>query len=103
MTGDEFWGKPKRLPNSYDLPVTHCPHCGHKHDAATNLEAPRAPGQGDVSICLECGGIAVFDADPLRLRLPTPDEQAQLESNQAVVSAQLVIVAMGMEKDARTD
>lgn len=96
MTEDEFWGKDE-LPNTFSMPVTYCPHCGHKHDAATNLEAPRAPGKGDVSICLECGGVALFDVDPIRLRLPTPAEQIELESNQAVVSAQLVVVAMSME------
>jgi hypothetical protein len=97
VTEDEFWGRPKD-DRTFNMPVTYCPHCGHRHDAATNLEAPRAPGKGDVSICLECGGVALFDMDPVRLRMPTPAEQVELESNQAVVSAQLVIAAMAMEK-----
>ena len=37
---------------------TNCPSCGHEIDAATDIsDEGNTPSNGDISICLYCGGI----------------------------------------------
>lgn len=56
-----------------------CPHCGYISDAVTSLEGAAHPSDGSVSICIDCGLIAVIDSRaPFGLRLPTPDERAEM-------------------------
>jgi DNA-directed RNA polymerase subunit RPC12/RpoP len=59
------------------MPEYRCLDCGAVHDAATNF-AGETPSSGSVSICAECGAIALFD-DFLQLRRPTPAERASIE------------------------
>lgn len=64
----------------YRLPYSLCPRCGYAMDAHMSLKdgrKERAPHQGDLGICAECGSTLVFDAD-LRLRVPTEEELAGL-------------------------
>lgn len=55
-----------------------CPVCGKKLDAATHVEKEEAvPGPGDISICLYCATVSVFD-DNLKLKQMTNEEFAGL-------------------------
>ncbi|CAJ5618854.1 Uncharacterised protein [Burkholderia pseudomallei] len=62
-----------------------CPHCGahnDRHSAVTEPgEAPAPPSDGDVSICISCGELAIFDMHERCLRFPTIDEANALEGN----------------------
>ena len=46
-----------------NLPESSCPRCGYPFDAATNLCGPRGPQEGDLSVCIACGTILVYEAD----------------------------------------
>lgn len=55
-----------------------CPVCGKKLDAATSVEKEEAvPDPGDLSICLYCATVSVFD-DNLKLKQMTNEEFAEL-------------------------
>ena len=50
-----------------------CPKCGVQHDAATASDGSGiGPVKGDLSICVDCGSINVFDDD---LKLVTITEE----------------------------
>lgn len=56
------------------VPKSHCLNCGYELDAATCMEEGKPPARpGDLSICLQCGWLSVFDKK-LRLRAPNADE-----------------------------
>lgn len=62
---------------SYDTAVV-CPFCQAKHDAASSTKAtdisqgrPRAPKDGDLSICIQCGEWCIFENNALAI----PDEE----------------------------
>ena len=65
------------MPNAatFKLPTSHCPHCQTKLDGATALQNS-VPNPGDVSICIECGEVNVFD-EAMKLRVPTKQEQQE--------------------------
>ncbi|RBB38887.1 hypothetical protein DPV79_16025 [Burkholderia reimsis] len=52
--------------------LTTCPFCGKRNDDHTGVRGHIVPEDGDVSICIGCGQLAVFDHDALRA--PTDDE-----------------------------
>jgi hypothetical protein len=46
------------------IPSGQCPVCGYETDAATNpLEDSKRPVAGDISICMKCGEIQIFNED----------------------------------------
>ena len=45
-----------------------CPACGHKLNAASS-DQPCEPVQGDLSVCIACATLLVFDADLSLLQL----------------------------------
>ena len=48
-----------------------CPNCFYFFDSDTNLEDEAiAPTEGDISICLNCGTILMFDKDLKRVEMP---------------------------------
>lgn len=56
-----------------------CPYCGTAHDCSTAVANDKLrPSSGDVSICAQCAGLALFD-DDLQLRKPTEKEQVELD------------------------
>ena len=57
--------------NSTDTPRNLCPACGYLIDAASALAGRGAPRPGDVSMCLSCGEVLMFD-DALRSVVPPP-------------------------------
>lgn len=71
-----------------DTPPTKCPECGHKIDAATGPVVPKA---GDVSICIYCSAINVFNAD--RTIRPATDEEMREFAGDPRIKAYLAAVA----------
>lgn len=68
---------------SVKVKLSHCPHCNYRVDGATHLkDAKLAPGPGDITMCISCGGWSVFDRR-MRLRLPTSEEQLWIDNNPA--------------------
>lgn len=58
----------------FDIPSI-CPICNAHHEAAANTESQAMPTDGDVSICIVCHGISVYDfSRPGKLRFPTDAE-----------------------------
>jgi len=46
------------------VPPSACPTCHELNDAATDIDNTNAtPKEGDLSVCLNCGEIMVFNAD----------------------------------------
>lgn len=71
-----------------------CPDCGYFTEAATGINNQRPPSPGAVSICISCGGVAVWDAD-MRL-VAAPDLELPYEA----AIAQDLIRARGPIKKA---
>jgi hypothetical protein len=85
-----------------DTKENQCLACGYKHDAVTEIihDHGVAPREGDVSVCLNCGATAVFNAD-MTLRHPTAEEKAAITLNKDVLLAQITRAAVVTE-DLRT-
>ena len=64
------------------LPGSECWRCGYRMDAASAFDAsdPRPAREGDPSVCLRCGAVAVFTAG-LELRKMTPREVSELDGD----------------------
>ena len=70
-----------------DLPVSFCPVCNYKLDAATPADDPDAvPEPGCVSVCIHCVSVHVF-GDDLRLRPPTAEELDRLRTDPEIRAA----------------
>jgi hypothetical protein len=71
------------------IPEQRCKRCQFKIDASTYAQqGDRIPEAGNVSICVACGYLQIFN-DDLTLRDPTEQEREQLERNPNVIAAQL--------------
>jgi hypothetical protein len=46
------------------------------------------PRGGDVSLCIMCGNLMIFNAD-LTIRKPTKEEQSELALNPLIIEAQI--------------
>ncbi len=70
---------------SIDLPICKCPKCGKVLNDATVAFGERLDAEpGDSwSICFYCGAIVLFDKQLNTLRLPTPAEWSDVESDPA--------------------
>jgi hypothetical protein len=58
---------------SHRKAASPCPFCGKVMDCASNIEGKGAPEPGDVSLCIYCGGVMIFDRE-LVGRKPTDPE-----------------------------
>lgn len=66
------------LPNDFNVDCV-CPQCRAIHDGMANMMDTRHPEDGDVSMCIVCGGISIYDhTNPTRLRFPTDDELVEI-------------------------
>lgn len=81
------------------LPRCPCPTCGYVVDSATHVgDKEISPNDGDLSLCLKCGEILVFNPD-LSLRASTlndlmglpADTNATLERAQTLIRAKRFI------------
>jgi hypothetical protein len=69
---------------------THCPRCGRGNPLHSGKHSDDVPVAGDVSICFKCRTVGVFDTGPfgaLLVRLPTAEEQQQIDSDPQVKRA----------------
>jgi hypothetical protein len=71
--------------------MTTCPHCGIVELHHENISVPGEPVAGDVSMCMNCGGWAVFEhvgaTAKLVLRKPTLTEDAAIHRNSEFTAA----------------
>lgn len=73
-----------------DTPVAPCPHCGEELDVASGLGTQDGPKPGDISLCIDCGGVNIFDEN-LKPRLPTQEENQKAEQNPMVFFGRLAM------------
>ncbi len=66
--------------------ANRCPHCGYQTDCVSSVGSGRKPGDGNLSLCFECGEWAVFGPD-LRLRAPTDKEFVVIGEDKACRTA----------------
>lgn len=84
-------GAPARAPHGVMLPsYIECPHCLHQMDRTTGMTGREMPRPGDVSLCIRCAGIALFD-ERLQIRAPDEAERLELEAEPAVTRTQALI------------
>ena len=80
-------------------PESRCPQCNYKTGAATQVHGEEgSPEAGSISVCLNCGQLAVFNAD-LTLRRMTREEIADTMKDQGawqtITKAQRMIEQRG--------
>lgn len=77
-------------PRCVRMPETRCPRCGATFDAASDEwnEHPRGPRAGDMTICVYCAAVLVFE-EQLALRLFTDADLERLHPEQVI---QMVIM-----------
>lgn len=78
------------------LPHSKCHHCAANLEAATAVgPEARRPMPGDVSVCIRCGELNIFDAE-MRLRAPMDDQKAEFMADpdvrRVVASAKKMIL-----------
>lgn len=72
--------KHKAIPGERLATSPGCPSCGKIIDGYTSADFDRAsPQPGDVSMCWYCGGIMVFDGEPLSVRKPHAADMEEIE------------------------
>jgi hypothetical protein len=60
------------------LTETWCPWCEHRLDAATGTDdEPHSPEPGDLSICIMCASILMFDQELIPQKI-SEDERRQI-------------------------
>jgi hypothetical protein len=67
------------------LPKDHCPECGYALDAASTPDGRKGSSQpqpkpGDITLCLKCAAVFVFD-EQLRVRPLTEEEVGTILAN----------------------
>ena len=72
-------GEPKQLPE------LHCLNCGKLIDGATSVDGNHSPAPGDVTICIYCGHLMVFD---LTVRKPNDAELEELAGDKYILAIQ---------------
>lgn len=60
-----------------EMPKSACITCGAKFTVASDVQGDNSPVTGDVSVCLYCGEIAIFD-ERMMLRSITESEICEL-------------------------
>lgn len=77
-----------------------CPHCGKLNDEHDCLSSPGStPEPGDITICIGCGGWAIFTKDALRL--PTLAETFTIMMDPANVAIKKCWKQMNKERSKR--
>jgi hypothetical protein len=76
------------LDHDFDTPLV-CPICRARHDASANMTGPEAPTDGDVSMCIMCGGISVYDSTKREgLRFATDEELEEFAKDERILAMQ---------------
>lgn len=80
---------------STEITPSKCPHCGVEHEMASG---DGQPSEGDVSICIKCAGISVFDKG-LSRRMATPEEIKNIASDERVALMRAAILLRSGKKN----
>ena len=81
---------------------TRCPGCLYGCDSASGVTTSAEPADGDVSVCLNCGAVSLFDRSAdTGLRSPTPAELVDLMADDDVRQAAGYIRTRGMFRTGR--
>jgi ribosomal protein L40E len=86
----------------HHIPVQHCLKCGYRMDMSSDMDQGHQPRPGDVSICMRCAALHVFD-DNLIGRAPTGDEMIKLVQNRKVLQLQLAISQLKFPNEKTKD
>lgn len=70
--------------------MNKCLACGKDISAATGVGGARMPKPNDISLCLYCGHLMLFDHQ-LLLRNPTDDEMRAASQDQRVLTVRRMI------------
>jgi hypothetical protein len=76
------------------VPPWWCPTCGSRLDEAMNVTGARAVEPGDLTLCVACAAVLVFDA-ARRPRLPAAEELEAYRANRerwAVVERAVALI-----------
>lgn len=73
--------------STFQHALIECPKCLHQMDRSTGPEPPRT---GDVTICIRCGQMLIFEAD-LQVRVPAEDELNELVSDRRIAILQALV------------
>jgi hypothetical protein len=87
-----------KLGTDHHIPQSPCLSCGKPLDGATCVGRDAAPDPGDITICIYCGHIMVFD-DNLKLRELSDEEVREVAGDGRVLAVQRARRAA--EKDKR--
>lgn len=74
------------MTEDHHLPPVPCPSCGERLDTATPMFADGVPVDGDITICLKCGHIMVFEDQ--RPRNPTDAEMRRMAGDRRIIKVQ---------------
>jgi hypothetical protein len=80
------------------IPMAICPHCGYHMDRATDPFEAGAPKPDDLSVCVKCGELSMFDEE-LKQRPLKPEETARCSLDPRVITVQLLIRGMKRHKN----
>lgn len=90
----------EHAPMSHRIRESACIACGALLDGWTDVVADAHPKPGDLSLCLQCGALNVYD-DALALRAPTHLEAALADADERVRRAREAIARVYREDKAR--
>lgn len=74
----------------HDVTPNRCPHCEHILEGATGVTTQNAPKPGDVTLCIYCAAVLVFQ-DDMRVRLPVEEEANEFASNGELMKMQKIV------------
>jgi hypothetical protein len=78
--------------------TSRCPYCAYELDAASTVPGvpDASPNSGDVTICIACAGVMIFQQD-LSVRKPTEVELAVVLADPDVLQLIKVIIEMNFK------
>lgn len=81
----------------------HCRTCGSKVDDFTPVgDDDAVPEAGNVSVCLYCGTLSIYTGEGLNLRMPTPEEMAEMAEDEDLQrTVKQVMAASGVLQELR--
>lgn len=88
-------------PDSTEIPTSFCSGCGAPVDRATYAgPAVVEPVPGDISLCLRCMKISIFD-EAMQLREPNPQELQILNARPEIQQIRSIGLIMSRKNSAK--